>query len=201
MPVVLVANPKGGVGKSTIATNLAGYFANQGYAVMLGDTDTQQSAQSWLQRRPSQCPQITTWEIDPDLVARPPAGISHIVLDTPAGIAPRRLKLLLKIADYVLVPIQPSLFDMLATQSFIDLLKEENHAFGLIGMRVDARTKSAEQLQRFISDQHLPLLTCLRDTQNYIQLAAHGLTLFDVAPSRVEKDRQQWLPVTDWLNQ
>ncbi|THA34472.1 ParA family protein, partial [Streptomyces sp. A1136] len=69
-----------------------------------------------------------------------------------------------------------------------------------VGMRVDARTRSADQLHRFIEGLNLPVLSYLRDTQNYVQLAAHGLTLWDIAPSRVQRDIEQWQPVIDWVD-
>jgi len=126
------------------------------------------------------------------------------VLDTPAGLHGWRFKDALKIADKVLVPLQPSIFDIYATRAFLDELMESRHArdlqVGIVGMRVDARTIAAEQLQTFVNGLGLPVLGHLRDTQNYIHLAARGLTLFDVAPSRVERDLQQWAPICHWLD-
>lgn len=205
MPTILVANPKGGAGKSTLATNIAGYFASQGHVVMLGDADRQQSARAWLERRPAACPAIHTWEIDDKHIARPPKGISHVVLDTPAGLHGWRLNELLEMADRIVVPILPSLFDILASQDFLEQLLEQipahQHAqkIAVVGMRVDARTRAAEQLERFVETLGLPVLAYLRSTQNYVQLAAHGLTLFDVAPSRVQRDRDQWQTIIRWL--
>lgn len=205
MPVIVVANPKGGVGKSTLATNLAGYFASQGHAVMLGDIDRQQSSRAWLGIRPLAARPVQTWDISEDYIAKPPKGTSHVVLDTPAGLHGWRLNDTLKMAEKILVPLQPSIFDILATQDFLRRLAEEKDVrrgqidVGIVGMRVDARTRSAEQLHRFIEGLNLPVLGYLRDTQNYVQLAAHGLCLWDVAPSRVQRDLDQWAPVLDWV--
>lgn len=204
MPIVLIANPKGGVGKSTTATNLAGYYAHRGYATMLGDLDRQQSALAWLGIRPASLPRIESWEREGDKPARPPKGITHVVLDTPAGIHGHTLKDALKIADRVIVPLQPSIFDIFATQAFLAKLAErgvvkESGRIGVLGMRVDARTKAAEQLARFVEGLDVPVLGYLRDTQNYVQLAARGLTLWDVAPARVERDVEQWQPLLEWL--
>jgi len=206
MPVIVVANPKGGVGKSTLSTNLAGYFASRGQAVLLGDTDRQQSARAWLKLRPPQASPIVTWDVSEDYIARPPKGTSHVVLDTPAGLHGWRLNDVLKIADKVLVPLQPSIFDILATQEFLLRLAEEQAVrqgqiqVGIVGMRVNARTRSADQLHRFIEGLNLPVLSYLRDTQNYVQLAAHGLTLWDIAPSRVQRDIEQWQAIISWIN-
>lgn len=206
MPVYVVANPKGGVGKSTIATNLAGYFARRGQRTMLGDLDRQQSSRAWLQLRATTLPRIENWEIDADHTARPPRGVSHAVIDTPAGLHGHLLRDALKAADRVIVPLQPSLFDIYATQAFLGRLADkgvlkDDGRVGVLGMRVDARTRSAEQLQRFVEGLGLPVLGFLRDTQNYVQIAAHGATLWDVAPSRVEKDVEQWQPLLKWVDQ
>ncbi len=205
MPVFLIVNPKGGVGKSTVATNLAGYFATRGYRTMLGDLDRQQSSHAWLQLRPAAAAPIQSWDIDAERIARPPKSVTHVVLDTPAGMHGQLLKDALKVADRVIVPLQASLFDIYATQAFLQklaekgTLKEGDDRLGVLGMRVDARTRSAEQLHRFVSGLNVPVLGFLRDTQNYVQLAAHGLTLWDVAPSRVEKDLMQWESVLAWV--
>lgn len=202
MPVIVVANPKGGVGKSTLSTNLAGWLARQGHAVMLGDADRQQSARTWLGLRPTGLPVITGWEVAPDHLVKPPKGTTHVVLDTPAGLHGKKLDDVMKIADKVLVPLQPSIFDIYATRAFISELvarrKSGDVQVAVIGNRVREGTISADQLQAFLGTLGVPLLGHLRDTQNYIHLAARGLSLWDVAPSRVEKDLEQWAAVTRW---
>jgi chromosome partitioning protein len=204
MPVIVVANPKGGAGKSTLATNIAGYFASQGHAVMLGDADRQQSSKLWLGLRPPAARKIDTWDVTSDLIAKPPKGTTHVVLDTPGGLHGWRFNDVMKLADKVVVPLQPSIFDIYATRKFLDELAESRKTsklqVGIVGMRVDARTISADKLQEFVASLQLPVLGMLRDTQNYIHLAARGLTLFDVAPSRVDKDLEQWHTLRHWLD-
>ncbi len=203
MPVIVVANPKGGVGKSTLSTQVAGWLASRGHAVMLGDVDRQQSSRQWLALRPPQCAPIRGWDVAHDDIVKPPKGTSHVVLDTPAGLHGKRLDEVLKIADSVLVPLQPSLFDIQATFPFIEQLRSHKRAerlrIGLVGMRVRDHTLSAEQLQQFLATLAVPVVGQLRDTQNYVQLAARGLTLWDLNPARVERDLAQWQPITAWL--
>jgi chromosome partitioning protein len=203
MPVIVVANPKGGVGKSTLSTQLAGWYASRGHAVMLGDVDRQQSARQWLALRPPQVAPIRTWEIAHDDIVRPPKGTTHVVLDTPAGLHGKRLDEVLKLADRVLVPLQPSLFDIQATYPFIEQLRSHRRSdrlrIGLVGMRVRDHTIAADQLQHFLATLAVPVVGQLRDTQNYVQLAARGLTLWDLNASRVERDLAQWRPIIDWL--
>lgn len=204
MKAFLVANPKGGSGKSTLATNLAGYFANRGHEVMLGDIDRQQSSREWLGIRPFELPTIDTWEIGHDNIARPPKGTSHVVLDTPAGLHGKMLERVLKLSTRVIVPVQPSMFDMLATRHFLsELLSEKAVRKGkadvaVIGMRVDARTRAAGELERFFATFELPVLAYLRDTQVYVQATAAGMTLFDLPRSRAERDLEQWQAIIDW---
>lgn len=203
MPVVVVANPKGGVGKSTLSTQVAGYYASRGHPVMLGDADRQQSSRLWLGLRPASARSIQPWEVGEDRVAKLPKGVTHVVLDTPAGLKGSRLRDVLQHADKVIVPLQPSVFDIFATRDFLDEIRQHAHKgmqVGIVGMRVDARTLSADKLKAFVEGLGLPVLAYLRDTQNYIHLAAHGLTLFDVAPSRVEKDLEQWQGLCRWLD-
>ncbi len=204
MPVIVVANPKGGVGKSTLSTQLAGFFASQGHAVMLGDVDKQQSARQWLALRPPQLAPIRSWEVAHDDIVRPPKGTTHLVLDTPAGLHGKRLDEALKIADRVLIPLQPSLFDIQATHAFVQQLLAHKRAdklrLGLVAMRAKEHTLSADQLQHFLATLAVPVIGQLRDTQNYVQLAARGLTLWDLSPGRVARDLAQWQPIIRLLD-
>jgi len=209
MPVIVVANPKGGVGKSTLSTNVAGWLARQGHAVMLGDIDRQQSARHWLALRPPQLPAIRGWDVVEGSLVRPPKGTTHLVLDTPAGLHGKRLDAVMKIADRLLVPLQPSPFDIAATHEFLRQVQAHKRAdkvaVGLVAMRVKEHTHATEHLHEFLaavrSQVDVPLITHLRDTQNYVHLAARGLTLWDVAAGRVERDLAQWQPLIDWLQQ
>ena len=204
MPVIVVANPKGGVGKSTLSTNLAGYLASRGHSVMLGDVDRQQSALTWLSIRPKNLPAIGTWENHHDEIVRPPKGTTHVVLDTPAGLHGKRLDEVMKLADKVIIPLQPSIFDIHATHAFVrELLahrRSDKVKFAVVGMRVREGTISSDHLRAFVEGLKVPVLGFLRDTQNYVHLAAHGLTLWDVSSSRFERDLEQWKPVIDWVD-
>ena len=203
MPVIVIANPKGGVGKSTLSTNVAGCLAAAGHAVMLGDIDLQQSSRQWLCLRPPQVAPISGWDVEGDHLVRPPKGTTHVVLDTPDGLHGKALDAVLRIADRLLIPLQPSLFDIQATHAFVQELRAHKRgheiAVGLVGMRVREHTIANEQLQHYLSTVPVPVVAWLRDTQNYVHLAARGLTLWDVAPSRVERDLEQWQPLAAWV--
>jgi len=127
------------------------------------------------------------------------------VLDTPAGLHGKGLEAVMKLADKVIVPLQASVFDIYATQDFISDLAERKRSgrtqLAVVGNRIKDHTKATEHLKEFLQTLDVPLLSLLRDTQNYAHLAAHGLSLWDVAPHKVEKDLAQWAPVLGWLNQ
>ena len=126
---------------------------------MLGDADRQQSSKLWLSLRPDNARPIRSWELGDDQIAKPPKGTTHVVLDTPAGLHGKRLKEILKRAHKVVVPLQPSVFDIFATRTFLNELAEQRPRRKIAdwhcGMRVDERTRAAEQLHTFV-DVHRP---------------------------------------------
>lgn len=206
MQAVLVANPKGGAGKTTLATNLAGSLANRGEKVFLWDLDRQQSSLNWLGMRPGTRPAIQRLDGREGRDPRLPRGSSWLVLDSAAGLHGKNLTHALKLAHKVVVPVQPSLFDMAATSAFLQALIEEktvrkNKTFiGIVGMRVDPRTRAAATLEGFLAQFKLPVLTYLRDTQVYVNAAFNGLSIFDLPEYLGSRDIEQWQPLLDWLD-
>lgn len=205
MKTILIANPKGGSGKTTLATNLSGYLANRGGRVLLVDLDRQRSATDWLARRPDELPGIRGWNSQRDKKAMGESKPDWLVVDSPAGMHGDKLTNALKRAERVIVPVQPSAFDMAATQNFLEVLRNEKSVrkekieVAMIGMRVDARTRAAADLSAFLGEAGFPVLTLLRDAQVYVQVAGEGLSLFDMAPSRIVREVEQWQPLLDWL--
>lgn len=202
MKRILIANPKGGSGKTTLATNLAGYFATRGRRVVLSDLDRQQSALQWLQRRPFKLPLIHAH----DARAKPaPFKPEWLIADSPAGLREEKLSDAVKQADCVIVPIQPSAFDIGATRTFLEILAQEKAVrkqktfVAMVGMRVDSRTRSAAGLAEFMKNAGYPVLTFLRDAQVYVLAAEQGASLFDIRPSQVTRDLQQWAPLLHWI--
>lgn len=209
MPVIAVINRKGGSGKSTLATQLAGYCARQGLRTMLGDTDRQQSTAGWLRERAAQplpgVLPIVGWALDPKNALRPPAGVTHVVLDTPGGLQGFELAKVVAWADAVLIPVGASRFDRdSAAQCLAELRALPRVAagrcrIGAVGMRLDARTKADELLARWAAALDLPFLGVLRETQAYVRCVELGLTVFDLPPAKVAADLAQWQPIVEWL--
>ena len=202
MKTILIANPKGGAGKTTLTTNLAGALAARGETVYLWDLDRQKSSLHWLASRPAHLPLILRLDHARQSGSE---GEGVLVLDSPAGLHGEKLAELVKRVEKVIVPIVPSSFDFAATQNFLnELLQEKSIRKGkafvaIVGMRVDARTRAAEKLDEFLAPIDLPVLTHLRDTQNYVTAAFEGKSIFDMAPSAVAQDIAQWQPILKWL--
>ena len=203
MRSVLIANPKGGVGKTTLATNLAGYFANQDQKVTLCDLDRQQSSLRWMAFRDPAVAPVTGYFAGNQIVLNLPQESDWVVLDGPAGLQGFKLSDYLRVVDKVLIPLGPSIFDMAATEDFLTSIRNEMRSkrgsVGIVAMRVDPRTKAASMLEEFLKHFDLPLLACLRNTQNYVNAAASGLTVFDPPKAKFKRDVEQWAPLVEWL--
>lgn len=202
---IMVLNPKGGCGKSTIATNLASYFALQGERVAIADFDPQHCSLDWLAVRSSSRPEIQGVKAtDPDELLIP-HGEGYLIMDAPAGVHGKNMSRLVKKAHTLLIPVLPSPIDMRTTARFIEELllvgrvERERTRIAVIANRVRDNTLIYHALLRFLGSLGIPFLTQLRDTQNYIRAAESGLGLFEMPLSQVEFDLKQWQPIIDWL--
>ena len=200
---MLVANPKGGAGKTTLATNLAGYFANQGKKITLCDLDRQQSSLRWMAFRDPEMAPVTGYFAGNQIVLNLPQEADWAVLDAPAGLQGYKLNDYLRTVDKVLVPLVPSVFDMAATEDFLNSIRNEmrgrRDSVGIVAMRVDPRTRAAGMLEEFMKHFDIPIVGYLRATQNYINVAAAGLTVFDPPRARHKRDVEQWESLLAWL--
>ena len=205
MQTILVANPKGGSGKTTLATNVAGWLAGRRQKVGLTDHDPQQSSTQWLLRRPALFPRVIGVPPEAAKKALKDEGLQWLVVDSPAGLHGDALRDNIRFADVMLVPVSPSAFDTAATRRFLDHIEEYKAvkqgalAVGLVAMRVDARTHSAAELDEFLKGYEFPRVTHLRDTQIYVGCARDGASVFDLPRSRAEQELEQWRPLTRWI--
>lgn len=204
MKKILVINPKGGCGKSTIATNLASYYAFWEVPVALVDYDPQHSSLDWIEaRNPNLHPIQGIDGSGGQQEASVSSETKRVIMDAPAGIPFDQLKRLFNFADETIVPVLPSPMDIRAAAHFIgemmfsDMLKLTR--VGLIANRVRENTLIYQNLEAFLKQMKIPLVTKLRDTQNYIHAAKLGHGIFEMAPSQVGKDIEQWRPVITWV--
>jgi chromosome partitioning protein len=211
---ILVANAKGGCGKTTIATNLASYYAASGKVVRLFDYDTQGSSLQWLKRRDQPGSKIEgvdaskrpdnhmtrSWQM------RVPPETQVVIIDTPAGIEAPELAAMLSEHDFLIIPVLPSPIDIHSTAHFIkDVLligkaRKRQIRVAVIANRVRHNTLMYSQLERFLFSLNIPFVTSLRDTQFYVKAIADGLGVQEIKHHQTRKDRAQWAPLINWLD-
>ncbi len=204
MRTIMTLNAKGGCGKSTLATNLASFFASQGASVTLADLDTQQSSLAWLSNRPEERPAIHGIDATRQAL-RPPRGTDVLILDAPAAIHGSELTALVRRAETLLVPVLPSPLDIRAAARFIGELltvgkvSRKQSRLAVVANRVRQNTRVYQSLEAFLGSLKIPFPATLRDTQNYIRAAERGLGIGEMAPSAVQTDLAQWEPLLRWL--
>ncbi len=204
MRTIMTVNSKGGCGKTTLATNLASYYADEGKQVVLADFDPQQSSLEWLNERPEGYAEITGLDASQSGL-RVPKSTDILIMDAPAATHGRQLADLVKRADTLLIPVLPSPLDMRAAAHFIEELLTHGRVsrrqtkVAVVANRVREYTLSYQALDAFLSSLNIPFVAALRDTQNYIRAAERGLGIFEMAPSSVWQDLEQWEELTDWL--
>ncbi|HEY5654579.1 MAG TPA: ParA family protein [Woeseiaceae bacterium] len=202
---IMVLNPKGGCGKSTLATNIASYFATEGNAVALADYDPQRSSLDWLERRPAERAPITGLAAFEEGLRRLPRNADVLVIDAPARSHGPELTELVKHAETIVVPVLPSTIDMQATANFLKELKEvgrierKEAKIGVVANRVRENTLIFEELDQYLTAARVPYVAALRDAQNYIRAYTRGLGVFELPEYLSWPDREQWDPLLRWL--
>ena len=202
MKDILVANPKGGSGKTTLAINIAGYLAARGNEVLLLDMDRQKSATLWLAQRGRDLPAIRPLQSEGE---QRKEAADWLVIDTPAALHGKNLEHALKLVHRVIVPIAPSLYDIQASHDFLKSLNELKAArkgrvqIGVVGMRMAPRTRAAATLEHFLQQLDVPVLAYLREAQAYVNAAFEGRSIFDLPPHLAAQDVEQWAELLGWL--
>jgi chromosome partitioning protein len=202
MKKILIVNPKGGSGKTTIATNLASYYALWEIPTALIDYDPQLSSTEWLEQRPARFPPIKSVNASRGQY-RYPKDIQRAIIDSPARPSRAQLIKLFHLADVVLVPVLPSPIDIRAAGHFFgELLLDsmlKDIRIGLIANRVKTNTVIFRNLEQFLKKLKVPLVSRLRDSQNYIRSADEGIGIFEMPPSLSQSDVEQWRSVINWI--
>lgn len=213
MQRIVVLNPKGGSGKTTIAINLASYYAVQGLKPVLMDYDPQGSSTRWLKKRSAPQPLIhgiaaydRNARTTRSFQLRAPGDSQRQVIDTPAAVQPHEMPELVRGADCILVPVLPSDIDIHACSKCIaDLLlvakvKRSDNRIAVIANRVKKHTLVYQSLMRFLGTLHIPIVATFRDSQNYIRAAELGVGIHEMKAYLVREDLDQWGPLIQWLD-
>jgi chromosome partitioning protein len=203
---VMVMNAKGGCGKSTLATNIAGYFAIQGYKVALADYDPQRSSLDWLALRPDDLPRIAPVDAVNDGLRSTPRDTEVLVIDAPARTHGSEMNELVRRAETIIVPVLPSPIDMKACSHFMSELLElgkvqrEQARLGVVANRVRENTLVFDELDRYLGKLKVPYLSALRQSTNYLRAFQRGMTVFELPEYLARPDWEQWQPITKWLS-
>ncbi|MDH3533332.1 MAG: ParA family protein [Gammaproteobacteria bacterium] len=202
---IMVLNAKGGCGKSTLATNIAAYFANEGASVALADYDPQRSSLDWLERRPENRPAIAAVAAFEDGLRHVPRSADIVVSDAPARTHARELTDLVRHAETIVVPVLPSTIDMQATSTFLQELqsvgKVQNKQvkIGALANRVRDNTLIFDDLDEYLTKARVPYIAALREAQNYVRAYTRGIGIFELPEYLAWPDWNEWEPLTAWL--
>ena len=202
---IMVMNAKGGCGKSTLATNIASYFANEGASVALADFDPQRSSLDWLARRPDNRPEIVGVAAFEDGFRHAPRSADYIIVDAPARSHGKELTDLVKHAETIVVPVLPSTIDMQATTTFIEELKgvgkvaQKKAKVAAVANRARDNTLIFDDLDEYLTKARLPYVAALREAQNYVRAYTRGLGIFELPEYLAWPDWDEWEPLTAWL--
>jgi chromosome partitioning protein len=213
MQRIVVLNPKGGSGKTTLAINLASYYASRQQKPVLMDLDPQGSAVRWVNKRQANQPPIHViaafqrdLRVTRAFQLRIPADATHVIVDTPAALEAPRLPDITRGADKIIVPVLPSDIDIHACSRCIrDLLlvakiRREDDRIGVIANRIRRNTLTYQSLIRFLQTLGIPIVTTIRDSQNYVRAAELGIGVHEMKPYVVRDDVEQWVPLIEWLS-
>ena len=209
---IVILNPKGGCGKSTLATNLAACYAQRGPTPAIMDYDPQGSTMAWLDRRPEDLPSIhgiaayrnsmtatRSWQL------RVPDETVNLLVDSPASVNHDDLRELTRDSTSILVPVLPSSMDIhAASRCIADLLlvakvDRRDRKLAVVANRTRKNTKSFGKLMRFLDSLGIPIIAVLRDSQNFVHAAERGVGLCEMQPSRVKSDVEQIDRIVEWL--
>ncbi len=211
---IVVLNPKGGSGKTTLATNIAGCYAMRGPAPTLVDCDPQGFSLRWLEKRPGNRPQIhgiaayqeTVHHTNTVYVQTRP-DTENLIIDLPAGVGTNELLDLTYDAGSILIPVLPSEIDVFCASRFIaELLlvaqiDRRDCQLAVVANRTRENTRSYQTLMRFLTSLRIPIITVLRDSQNFVTAAANGICIHELPAYKTKKDIARMDLIISWLDQ
>lgn len=210
---IVILNPKGGCGKSTLVTNIAACYANRGPQPAIMDFDPQGSTMTWLRRRPDSSPTIhgiaaykKTMQATRSWQLRVPEDTVNLIVDSPASLTHDDLRELTRDSASILVPVLPSSMDIdAASRCIADLLlvakvNRNERKLAVIANRTRKNTRSFQKLMRFLDSLGIPIVAVLRDSQNFVHAAENGVGVHEMQPSRVRREVEQIDKIVSWLD-
>lgn len=210
---IVILNPKGGCGKTTLSTNLAAFFANRGPVPTVMDCDPQGSCMSWIERRSASRPPIhgiaaykRTMQATRSWQLRVPNETTNLIVDSPASLGHDDLREITRDASSILVPVLPSSIDIhAASRCIADLLlvakvDRRDRKLAVVANRTRKNTRSYAKLMRFLDSLGIPIIAVVRDSQNFVHAAEDGIGICEMQPSRVRKDMEQLEKIVEWLD-
>ncbi|MDP6992862.1 MAG: ParA family protein [Woeseiaceae bacterium] len=203
---IMVMNAKGGCGKSTLATNLASYYADCGYGVALADYDPQRSSLDWLDRRPDDRPKIAAVSGFEDGLKHAPRSADMIIIDAPARSHGKELTALVNRAETIIVPVLPSTIDIQASNRFIKELRavgkvsRKQAKIGVVANRVREYTLIFDELDEYLTRLRVPYVATLREAQNYVRAYTRGLGIYELPEYLAWPDWEQWDLLIKWID-
>ena len=202
---IMVLNAKGGCGKSTIATNLASYFATRKRKVALADYDPQRSSLDWLAKRPEDRPPIEGVESYKHGLRDLPRSSHVVIIDAPARVHGPELTDMVRHAETIIVPVLPSTIDIQAASKFLEDLAEVGRVerrevkIAVVGNRVRENTLISDELDEYLDNLKTPYVAKFREAQNYVRAYTRGLGVFELPEYLAWPDQEQWEPLIEWL--
>jgi len=204
MRSILVVNPKGGCGKTTIATNLATYYSVWGMPTALVDLDPQQSSMEWLRIRPKDENPIQGFNGLKGKIY-PAPETERVIYDCPARTDSKKVARLIALVDVVIIPVMPSAIDMRVAATFVaDIVgkvKDNNSKaiMGVVANRTQKNYHSYTALRDFLKALDVPFIGALRNSQNYVKAADSGVGIFEMTMSETQADMKEWEPILKWV--
>jgi chromosome partitioning protein len=201
----MVLNAKGGCGKSTLATNIAVYFAREGLEVAIADYDPQRTSLDWLAVRPPDLPKISGVPAYEDGLRSVARSTEVLIIDAPARVHGTELNELVRRAETILIPVLPSTIDIRASGHFMAELLElgkvsrKQARLAVIANRVREYTLIFEELDEYLTKLKIPYLASLREAQNYVRAYARGMGVLELPEYLAWPDWKQWEPILEWL--